>query len=75
MKTPEQIYVKSEKLFDPNAELLIAYPFGFKQRHVNDRGYINYNGNLIMIGNPLTGLMSVLKKIRFRFYLVREIIS
>ncbi|WP_232420539.1 transposase [Leptospira vanthielii] len=62
MKTPEQVYVKSEKLFDPNADLLIAYPFGFKQRHVNDRGYINYNGNLIMVGNPFNGFNIGIKK-------------
>ncbi|MBM9549278.1 transposase [Leptospira sp. 201903074] len=62
MKTPEQIYVKSKKLFDPNADLLMTYPFGFKQRHVNDRGYINYNGNLIMVGNPFNGFNVGIKK-------------
>ncbi|MBM9545384.1 transposase [Leptospira sp. 201903074] len=62
MKTPEQIYLKSDRKFDPNADLLIAYPFGFKQRHVNDRGYINYNGNLIMVGNPFNGFNIGIKK-------------
>ncbi|MCT8335087.1 integrase core domain-containing protein, partial [Leptospira sp. 85282-16] len=62
MKTPEQVYVKSDKLFDPNADLLISYPYGFKQRQVNDRGYINYNGHLIMIGNPFNGFNVGIKK-------------
>ncbi|GBF44458.1 integrase core domain protein [Leptospira ellinghausenii] len=55
MKTPEQIYVKSHRLFYPNAELLIAYPFGFKQRLFNKRGCINWNGHLIMVGNTFNG--------------------
>jgi len=62
MKTPEQVYVKSDKLFDPNAGLLIAYPYGFKQRQVNNRGYINYNGHLIMVGNPFNGFNVGIKK-------------
>ncbi|WP_244594506.1 integrase core domain-containing protein [Leptospira ryugenii] len=62
MKTPEQVYVKSEKLFDPNADLLLTYPFGFKQRHVNDRGYINWLGHLIMIGNPFNGFNVGIKR-------------
>ncbi|ABZ98359.1 hypothetical protein [Leptospira biflexa] len=62
MKTTEQIYVKSEKIFDPNADLLISYPFGFKQRHVNNKGYINWNGHLIMVGNPFNGFNVGIKK-------------
>ncbi len=62
MKTPEQVYVKSEKLFDPNADLLLTYPFGFKQRHVNDRGYINWLGHLVMIGNPFNGFNVGIKR-------------
>lgn len=62
MKTPEQVYVKSERQFDPNADLLLTYPFGFKQRHVNDRGYINWLGHLIMIGNPFNGFNVGIKK-------------
>ncbi|XDD53095.1 integrase core domain-containing protein [Leptospira sp. WS4.C2] len=62
MKTPEHVYIKSNKKFDPNPDLLIAYPLGFKQRHVNDRGYINYNGNLIMVANPFNGFNIGIKK-------------
>ncbi|WCL50637.1 integrase [Leptospira sp. GIMC2001] len=62
MKTPEQVYVKSEKHFDPNADLLLNYPFGFKLRHVNDRRNINWLGHLIMIGNPFNGFNFGIKK-------------
>lgn len=30
MMTPEPVYLKSERLFDPNADLTISYPYGFK---------------------------------------------
>ncbi|TGL23140.1 hypothetical protein EHQ46_05740 [Leptospira yanagawae] len=62
MKTPEQDYVKSEKLFAPNADILITYPFGFNQRHVNNRRYIIWNIHLIMVGNPFNGFNVGIKK-------------
>jgi hypothetical protein len=48
---------------DPEAELLIQYPNGFKQRLVNNRGYINWLGHRVMIGNPFKGFNVRIKKI------------
>jgi transposase InsO family protein len=62
MKTPEEVYTKSDRQFDPEAELLIQYPYGFKQRHVNNRGYINWLGHRVMIGNPFNGFNVGIKK-------------
>ncbi|MCW7467676.1 hypothetical protein [Leptospira levettii] len=62
MNTPEQVYVKSDKLFDPNTDLIIAYSYGFKSMHVNDRDYINWSGNLIMVGNSVNGFNLGIKK-------------
>lgn len=62
MNNSEQVYDKPERLFDPNDDLLLAYPFGFKIKHVKDLSYINWLGHLIMIGNPLNGFNVGIKR-------------
>jgi hypothetical protein len=56
------VYTKSDRQFDPEAELLIQYPYGFKQRHINNRSYINWLGHRVMIGNPFNGFNVGIKK-------------
>ena len=54
MKTPAEVYVKSEiKFTDEYVELV--YGKGFITRYVNDRGYINWDNKRIFIGNPFNG--------------------
>lgn len=54
MKTPADVYSKSEKEYEPE-EVLIVYGKGYKSRMVNDRGFCNYRGKRIFIGNPFAG--------------------
>lgn len=61
MKTPYEVYQKSEKIYDPE-DVTFEYPRGFKSRNVNDRGYINWRGQRIMIGNPVAGYNVGVKK-------------
>jgi len=54
MKTPSDVYVKSERKFEPE-DVLIVYGKGYKSRMVNDRGFYNYKNKRIFIGNPFAG--------------------
>jgi len=59
--TPGSIYVKSERLYDPEGDR-VEYPRGMKSRMVNDRGCINYQARRIFIGNPFSGYNIGLKR-------------
>lgn len=54
LMTPSDVYVPSEKEYDPE-EVLIVYGRGYKSRMVNDRGFCNFKGKRIFIGNPFAG--------------------
>jgi transposase InsO family protein len=54
MKTPSDVYVKSERKYDPE-DVLIVYGKGYKSRMVNDRGFCNYRGKRLFVGNPFAG--------------------
>jgi len=54
MKTPSDVYVKSKRKYDPE-DVLIIYGKGYKSRMVNDRGFCNYNGKRLFVGNPFAG--------------------
>lgn len=54
MKTPSKLYVPSERKYESD-EVLIIYGRGYKSRMVNDRGFCNYKGRRIFIGNPFAG--------------------
>ncbi len=62
MKTPESIYVKSKFPYFENEDPHIEYPLSYKSRIVNSRGYINWSGHRIMIGNPFAGYRIGIKK-------------
>jgi transposase InsO family protein len=54
MKTPSEVYTKSERKF--LGELVeLKYGRGFKERMVNDRGYINIKQQRVFVGNPFAG--------------------
>jgi hypothetical protein len=54
MKRPAEVYCKSEKeYFGEKAEL--AYGRGMKRRKVNGRGWRNFQGRRLFIGNPISG--------------------
>lgn len=54
MKTPSDIYVKSERKYEPE-DVLIVYGKEYKSRMVNDRGFYNYKNKRIFVGNPFAG--------------------
>jgi transposase InsO family protein len=54
MKTPAQVYVKSERKWD-GKETEIEYGGRMRSRQVNDRGYFNYKRRRIFAGNPFAG--------------------
>jgi len=54
MKTPSDVYVKSERVYEPE-DVLIVYGKGYKSRMVNDRGFLNYKGRRLFVGNPFAG--------------------
>ena len=54
MKTPNEIYHKSEIEYDPDISEF-DYPKGIKSRNVNNRGYVNYMCKRYFIGNPFDG--------------------
>ncbi len=54
MKTPSDIYVKSERNYEPE-DVLIVYGKEYKSRMVNDRGFYNYKNKRIFVGNPFAG--------------------
>jgi len=54
MKRPSDVYVKSERKYDPE-DVLIVYGKGYKSRMVNDRGFCNYRGKRLFVGNPFAG--------------------
>jgi hypothetical protein len=61
MKTPADIYIKSEiKFLDENVEL--RYGRGFKIRLVNDRGFLNLKQKRIFVGNPFAGYHAGVKE-------------
>lgn len=55
MKTPGEIYNKSERAYD-GEDFQLEYPNGFLNRKVNDRGAICHRGKKIFITNALQGL-------------------
>jgi transposase InsO family protein len=54
MKVPAEVYKKSEKKY-PGEYVEMKYGRGFKERMVNDRGYINLKQKRIFVGNPFAG--------------------
>ncbi|MDR2730018.1 MAG: integrase core domain-containing protein [Treponema sp.] len=61
MKTPADIYIKSEmKFLVENVEL--RYGRGFKVRRVNDRGFLNLKQKRIFVGNPFAGYHAGVKE-------------
>jgi hypothetical protein len=62
MKTPSEIYHKSERKYD-SKDILIVYGRGYKSRMVNDRGFCNYKRKRIFIGNPFSGYNIAIKEI------------
>jgi transposase InsO family protein len=54
MKRPAEIYTKSEKPYE-GEKVDIEYGSGVKSRMVNDRGFCNYRGTRIFVGNPFAG--------------------
>jgi len=54
LKTPEEVYRKSEREYDGTSYEL-DYPSGYKSRRVNDRGWLNYKGKRIFISNAFCG--------------------
>ncbi len=54
MKTPSDVYVKSERKYDPE-DVLIEYGKGYRSRMVNDRGFCNFRGKRLFVGNPFAG--------------------
>jgi hypothetical protein len=61
MKTPSDIYAKSEiKFLNENVEL--GYGRGFKIRLVNDRGFLNLKQKRIFVGNPFAGYHAGVKE-------------
>lgn len=54
MKTPSDVYKKSAKEYKPE-NVIIVYGKGYKSRTVNDRGFCNYKGKRIFVGNPFAG--------------------
>lgn len=53
MKTPSELYVPSTRQYAGDVQP--AYPDDFIVRLVNDRGYTNYKGHRIFIGNAFNG--------------------
>jgi transposase InsO family protein len=54
MKRPAEVYCKSEtEYFEEKVELV--YGRGMKRRMVNDRGWCNFQGRRLFIGNPFSG--------------------
>lgn len=54
MQRPADVYVKSARVYEPE-DVLIVYGKRYKSRMVNDRGFYNYKGKRIFIGNPFAG--------------------
>jgi hypothetical protein len=54
MKTPASVYRKSIRRYVEEIDR-IEYPAGFRNRMVNDRGWMNFKGNRIFVGNPFSG--------------------
>lgn len=54
MKTPSTKYKKSDIEYEPGL-IEFEYPKNFKNRNVNNRGFVNYKGKRYFIGNPFNG--------------------
>ena len=54
MKTPKSKYLNSSIEYDPDF-VEFEYPGNYKNRFVNNRGYINYKGKQYFLGNPFNG--------------------
>lgn len=54
LNTPKSAYKKSEIKYFPEF-VEFEYPKHFKNRLVNNRGYVNYRGRKYFIGNPFNG--------------------
>ena len=54
MKTPGTIYSASDVEYDPDF-VEFQYPANYKNRAVNNRGYVHYKGNVYFVGNPFNG--------------------
>jgi transposase InsO family protein len=81
MKRPAEVYRKSgRKYISEKVEL--EYGRGMKGRMANDRGWCNFHGRLLFIGNPFSGYRVGLKEragkqteVWFGNFLLGEIIS
>jgi hypothetical protein len=54
MKTPKEVYKKSERKYYTD-EIEIEYKGRMRSRMVNDRGYFNWQCQRIFVGNPFAG--------------------
>jgi transposase InsO family protein len=54
LKTPQMVYIKSNVKYDGVIEDL-EYPGNFRNRLVNNRGYISIKKRMFFIGNPFMG--------------------
>ena len=61
MKRPGEVYHKSEKEYCEE-KVESVYGCGIKSRMVNDRGWCNFKGRRLFIGNPFSGYHVGLKE-------------
>ena len=54
MKTPASVYCSSSRKYD-SEYADFEYPRNYKNRHVNNRGYVPYLGKHYFLGNPFNG--------------------
>jgi transposase InsO family protein len=54
MKVPADVYVNSERKYK-SENVQLKYGQGFKERMVNDRGFLNLNQKRFFVGNPFSG--------------------
>ena len=81
MKRPAEVYRKSERKYI-HEKVEVEYGKGMKSRMVNDRGWCNFRGKRLFIGNPFTGYQVGLKEragqrteVWFDNFLLGEIIA
>ncbi|GHU16672.1 hypothetical protein FACS1894163_06420 [Spirochaetia bacterium] len=61
MKRPAEVYHKSERKYI-SEKVELVYGRGMKSRMVNDRGWCNFRGKRLFIGNPFSGCHVGLKE-------------
>lgn len=54
INTPSNVYVKSEKKYDPE-DVLLVYGKDYKCSIVNDLGFCNYREKRLFVGNHFAG--------------------